>query len=642
MKNSDELLNQARMYRNKNNFEEAIKFYSRYLQNSKNDSVRYELAIYLCMNGFAKEALVHFKQLLVKNPSNVQVQIAYATALLDSADYNNAIKEYKKILNNNNHLIHLNLALGEALRRAKDYDNAIKTFKILLDKKNDSHEAFCALGITYRDIEDYPRALECLENAVGLQPINQFYRLQFANLLYRTELLDLAEIQVQEAISIDNKSYEAKGLHAEILEANNKHKKALDVLNDLIKSFPNQTGTFIKKAELLMQVRMYEESILIYDKLIQENKHKREAIFGKFHVLHRNSKLIEARNLIEDYLHVNQNDMSALIMHMHVANYKSDDKKVIEVIESLTEENRNSSSARFALARVMEVNKKWDQAYYYYSESKKIRSLSIVKKYDPVKLEKLVDQIIIQFNEDTIEKLTTYATKENRPIFFFGMPRSGKTVIASMLECHNDIKNLDEMKFWSDAFETVKIKNRTKYPQVLNFIEIDDARNSVIEYMNLLTSFVGEKYSYIVDTFPYNFIYFGIIASLIPNAKFFHCKRNQFDTCLDIYFKNFKHGHEYSYDLENIAHFYIQYKRLMSFWYQKFPGVINDIEFESVISNPISQFDFVLDKINLNKNNVNYEKLNTESNKIKSYAGSIYKYKNYKNHIQNLLINLAD
>ncbi|MGK0462855.1 MAG: hypothetical protein ACJA0W_003720, partial [Candidatus Azotimanducaceae bacterium] len=88
---------------------------------------------------------------------------------------------------------------------------------------------------------------------------------------------------------------------------------------------------------------------------------------------------------------------------------------------------------------------------------------------------------------------------------------------------------------------------------------------------------------HVVDKHPLNFIYLGLILLMFPEAKVVHTVRHPLDTCLSCFFQNFTKGQDYAFDLDTLAEFYLDYKRLMAHWQQLFPGRILDVHYEQVL-----------------------------------------------------------
>lgn len=85
------------------------------------------------------------------------------------------------------------------------------------------------------------------------------------------------------------------------------------------------------------------------------------------------------------------------------------------------------------------------------------------------------------------------------------------------------------------------------------------------------------------DKSPLNFFHVGLIALLFPNARVVHCTRNPIDTCLSIYFENFRPNQTYATDLDDIAIYYHGYKRLMMHWREVLPLTMLELRYEDSV-----------------------------------------------------------
>jgi hypothetical protein len=80
-----------------------------------------------------------------------------------------------------------------------------------------------------------------------------------------------------------------------------------------------------------------------------------------------------------------------------------------------------------------------------------------------------------------------------------------------------------------------------------------------------------------------NFRHLGFIAKLFPRARIIHCTRDPLDTGLSNYFQRFPKYLDYSFDLQNIGHFFGEYSRLMDHW-RKIPTMnLMEISYEDMI-----------------------------------------------------------
>ena len=95
---------------------------------------------------------------------------------------------------------------------------------------------------------------------------------------------------------------------------------------------------------------------------------------------------------------------------------------------------------------------------------------------------------------------------------------------------------------------------------------------------------------------PSNFFHLGLISMILPEARMIHCRRDPFDTCLSCYATLFTHGHEYSYDLNDLGQFYILYRKQMAHWHAVLPQeCILDVDYEDLVENTESQVRRILE-----------------------------------------------
>ena len=91
------------------------------------------------------------------------------------------------------------------------------------------------------------------------------------------------------------------------------------------------------------------------------------------------------------------------------------------------------------------------------------------------------------------------------------------------------------------------------------------------EYCRAIRGLLPERPRLLEKT-PTNFMFLGLILKAIPNAKIVHLQRHPVDACYAIYKTLFSNGYEFSYDLEDMGHYYAAYLRLMEHWRTVLPG----------------------------------------------------------------------
>ena len=162
--------------------------------------------------------------------------------------------------------------------------------------------------------------------------------------------------------------------------------------------------------------------------------------------------------------------------------------------------------------------------------------------------------------------------QKNNPqsIFIVGMPRSGTTLVESIISMNSEVLDLGEINAFERSFKEWKEKK------------------SKVALVDLYMQRINKELKSHITTnkWLYNYQYAGIIASQIPNSKIIHCYRNPLDNILSIYRTNFAKDNEYSSSLIDCAIIYLDHKQIMKEYKKRFPENIYDLNYDLLVKNP--------------------------------------------------------
>ena len=105
------------------------------------------------------------------------------------------------------------------------------------------------------------------------------------------------------------------------------------------------------------------------------------------------------------------------------------------------------------------------------------------------------------------------------------------------------------------------------------------------KYLDELTSLFPSA-ARVTDKRPDNFLHIGLIKALFPQARIVHTVRQPLDNVLSAYFLYFGDAVSYSDRLEDIAHYYAQYRRLMDHWRDRHGSDIHDVDYDRLVADP--------------------------------------------------------
>jgi tetratricopeptide (TPR) repeat protein len=179
------------------------------------------------------------------------------------------------------------------------------------------------------------------------------------------------------------------------------------------------------------------------------------------------------------------------------------------------------------------------------------------------------------------------------PFFVFGMPRSGTTLVEQILCSHPAVGSIGESAMIGDLAKGVAAARPDFYQGArIETQTLDRLGQLYLEHAKAITP---DK-PHFVDKMPNNFLHLGLISCLFPEARMIHCRRNPLDTCLSCYSTLFTHGHEYSYDQEDLGHYYSLYRDLMAYWREVLPADrILEVDYEKLVDDSENQVRRILD-----------------------------------------------
>lgn len=175
------------------------------------------------------------------------------------------------------------------------------------------------------------------------------------------------------------------------------------------------------------------------------------------------------------------------------------------------------------------------------------------------------------------------------PIFIVGMPRSGTTLVERIIAQHHNLKSVGETsdftlamsKVINEYMQTHRDDNLTPLNAAL---KIDYTNIGKMYLDNLHAMFGSAKTT--VDKLPFNYLYCGLIKKAFPNARIIHLVRDPLDSCYAVFKTLFNQSYFFSYELNELAEYYIAYRRLMAHWHSILPGAILDVEYEMLVHEP--------------------------------------------------------
>jgi tetratricopeptide (TPR) repeat protein len=236
---------------------------------------------------------------------------------------------------------------------------------------------------------------------------------------------------------------------------------------------------------------------------------------------------------------------------------------------------------RYAMGKYFDDLKDFEKAFLNYQRANELAKRS-GPAYDRNLMTRTVDLIIRSHGQTWINPSRSAANQSTRPVFIVGMLRSGTTLAEQILASHPAVFGAGELTFWGAASAAaIGGASAVNAPE----IDMSDATIAGLghKYLELLQHLSADALR-VVDKFPTNFLLLGLIHAALPHARIIHMRRNPVDTCLSIYFQHFEAANTHVNDLEDLAHYYREYRRLMRHWRTVLPaGAMLEVPYEGLV-----------------------------------------------------------
>lgn len=254
-------------------------------------------------------------------------------------------------------------------------------------------------------------------------------------------------------------------------------------------------------------------------------------------------------------------------------------RKLEKALNRLAPNDAGKTSLCYALAKEYEDLGKDERSFSYLKRG--ADSYRCRMGYDVQSDVSLMKRIAELFDRTYAENVKA-APERRGPIFVLGLPRSGTTLVDRIISSHSNVESMGEI---SDFAQTLnRLGRSTDRHQLLEASVRIDPDQYGQSYIRSVASY-GSNTPYYIDKTPTNFLYIGLIAKALPGASIVHLRRHPVDICLAMYRTLFRMGNPFSYDLDDLAEYYIAYDALMRHWQMLFPEILLHVSYEELVDN---------------------------------------------------------
>ena len=451
--------------------------------------------------------------------------------------------------------------LGVAYISVGNIGAAVTAIEQALQLRPDYAEALSNLGIARQQQGDLERAVDCFVQAIRHKPSYAEAYANLGNALHTLGKAVEARRALEQALSLNPDNAEAANNLGLVLHEAGEIDRAIDCYRRALRIKPDYADASNNLATALKEQGLLDEAIVQYRETLK---------FQPDHAL-------ACYNLSQ---FASEGRFSFSVGQL-------------ERIKAIVAAGRGSPVERslfcFALAGVLAQTGSCDAAFDYYQQANDLRKQSLQDRnraFDVPRHRAVVDGIIADFDESYFQKVQSWGTETNQPIFIVGMPRSGSTLVEQILSSHPHVFGAGELGEIPRLVARLA-KAAGCSERVLPVLPLPNRATSqglAAEFLQRIAKLSGGAERVTIKTLE-NCLHLGVIATLFPGAHIIHCRRDPLDVCLSCYFQNFQ-GLDFAWSMGDLGAYHRQYERVMAHWRSVLPLPIHDVSYEELIHHP--------------------------------------------------------
>ena len=576
--------------------------------------------------------------------------------------------------------------LGVIYQRENNYKKAIEIYKRAILEFPKCHEPYSNLGWILLNMGQYDSAEKYLIKAIKIKPDFLMAYQNLFNLYCKTNRPIEAETILYKCLKIDpNNLLTISNLGRFLLEEG-KLKEAKKYINKAINLKPDFWIAYNNLATLEVSVGNLLEAEKNFQKVIELNPRVFEAYAYLGEIKIDLNKISEAESLFLKSLEIKRDYSYAYCSLFRLYEKTNEIKKLKQILDSLSgnEYIKNElfmynsrvcfREKDFLKAKVLidkvsldwvintdantrinywsfkafieEKNYNFDSAYDSFLKSQEnLKYKNCDSKIFKTYIEKYANNIK---NKNYFLKRNKFSQENSNIVFLIGFPRSGTTLLDTILRSHPEIDVIEEKPIINSLENIIKYNFKQKLEEIFKLSE-EEVNILKATYIDQIVNLSDKKNSRIlINKFPFQTVCLPLINFIFPDAKIIFAHRHPYDTVLSCFQQSFEPNNAMA-NLKSLKESSKIYDITMDKWKTYKNNLDLDFtmsSYESLIDNFNDHTKRILDFLELewDSNLQSYrdtalrrDKINTPSSSQviqPLYKTSIAKWENYKNYFE--------
>ncbi len=410
-----------------------------------------------------------------------------------------------------------------------------------------------------------------------------------AEIAARLNALDEAEFLLESATKIAPENSRVHIDYVQILKRRQQFARANEEAQRLLASAPDNPQYQSLAAIQALQTGDFETALAGFDEVLARLPDDAVTWVSKGHALKTSGRTDEAIAAYHAAIKAapRHGDAWFALSNLKTYTFSADEvSRMTDLCGDSRLTNADRIALYFALGKAHEDAADYATSFDYYAQGNQLKRAQ--SRYDRDKMSSEFARQIEVFTEDFVASKSATGCADPAPIFIVGLPRAGSTLLEQILSSHSQVDGTLELPDVLALSQRLRRWQNTEgespgYPQALLEVSDEELRQFGEAYMND-TRVHRQGAPRFIDKMPNNFRHIGLIKLILPNAKIIDARREPMACCFSGFKQLFAEGQEFSYSLEDIGRYYVDYVELMAHWDRVLPGQVLRVQHEDVVA----------------------------------------------------------
>ncbi len=322
-------------------------------------------------------------------------------------------------------------------------------------------------------------------------------------------------------------------------------------------------------------------------------------------ILVSNGQIEEAQKLLLEAMELSPDNPKYFFELAENMRFKDENEIVTGMVKAYKNnkwEKEQKVAAGFALAKIFDDLGQAERAIKYCLEANALAD----RKFDVPEQERQMRDLV-NLAAKGLQNLPDSKLTTETPIFIIGMPRSGTTLVETILSRHPEVFAAGELSVIPAVQGTLMkwLKEEKEFAggwyTALEHIPTDILRQNGEMVLKIVQARAKERYSKYTDKLPANALYLALISRLFPKARIVYVRRHPLDCGISNFFKRFV-SINFSYQLDWIGGYYRNLADTVKITRKMIDNPVLDLSYEQLVANPEPHVRRLVDFVGLEWN----------------------------------------